>query len=74
MEPTKGTQRERLKAWMEENKSITHRQAEDELGIMRVAARINELKKMGMKIEKTMVAGKNRYDETVYYAKYTLIM
>lgn len=74
MDPTKGTQRERLKAWMDENGSITHRQAEDELGIMRLAARISELKKLGMKIEKTMVAGKNRYDETVYYAKYTKIM
>lgn len=71
MEPTKTTQREMLKMWMDEHGSITHRQAEDELGIMRVAARISELKKMGMKIEKTMVAGKNRYGQTIYFAKYT---
>ena len=71
---TKTTQKEKIRRFMDENGSITTLQAIREFGCMRLAARINDLKNEGMKIKRTMVAGKNRYDETVYFAKYTLIM
>ena len=57
-------QRERVLTYMQEHKVITSLDAYREFGIMRLASRISELKKMGYPIEKTMVAIKNRYGET----------
>ena len=38
----------------------------------RDASRINDLKRMGYKIESTVESGKNRYGETVHYKRYTI--
>ena len=67
----KTTQKERIRRFMDENGSITSLQAMREFGCMRLAARIADLKNEGMKISKTMEPGRNRYDEVIYYAKYT---
>ena len=68
---SKTTQKERIRRFMNENGSITSLQAMREFGCMRLAARIKDLKNEGMKISRTMEPGRNRYDEVIYYAKYT---
>lgn len=50
--------------------SITPKQAFDNYGIMRLGARIYDLKKLGYNITKTTERGKNRYGEPSNYAKY----
>ena len=53
--------------------SLTTKQAMREYGIMRLGARISELRADGVNIFTDMVKGVNRYGKTVRYAKYTLI-
>lgn len=66
------TQCDRLVLYMQDCGSITQMEAIAELGIMRLASRINELKKNGYDIEKKMIKGKNRYGEPVSWASYSL--
>lgn len=66
------TQCERLTRHLNELGSITAAEAITEYGIYRLAARIAELKADGMPIRKDSVASKNRYGETVYFARYSL--
>lgn len=66
------TQRDRILRYMRDNGSITPLEAYREFGIMRLASRISELKKMGYPVEKSMVAIKNRYGEKVQFAEYRL--
>lgn len=65
-------QRDEILEFLKENRSITHRQAEDEIGCTRVAARVGELRKMGYRIKTDMIPVKNRKEQTVYIARYTL--
>ena len=66
------TQCEMIKRHLEDHGSITSLEAMTEYGIMRLASRISDLKKLGIPIKKEMVSGKNRYGEITTYAKYTL--
>lgn len=66
------TQCERVLQYMQDFGSINPLQALGDLGIMRLGARIYDLKKEGHGICRRMVAGKNRYGETVNYAEYRL--
>lgn len=50
--------------------TITPLEALQEYGIMRLGARIYELKRMGYVISRTMTEGKNRYGETTRFACY----
>lgn len=68
------TQCERLLSYLQEYESITQLEALRELGIMRLASRMSELKKDGVPFKREMVSVKNRYGEAVYFAKYTLIV
>lgn len=68
----KKTQDERVIEYIREFGSITQIQALADLGIMRLASRISDLKKQGYSIERKMVEGKNRYGEKVVFAEYTL--
>ena len=43
-----------------------------EYGIMRLGARIFDLKRLGYPIETKIVTGKNRYGETTHWAVYKL--
>ena len=52
--------------------SISHREAEQEYGIARLAARIADLRAQGVVIVSEIVTGKNRHDKTVHYAVYKL--
>ena len=65
---------EQIRAYMrsKKDKSITAKEAMVELGIMRLASRINEMKKDGDIITKEMVYGTNYGGRPMHYAKYTL--
>ena len=52
--------------------SISHREAESLYGIARLAARINDLTRMGVSIRRETVQGRNRYGKTTHYARYFL--
>lgn len=64
-------QRDEVWDFIEKRGSITHRQAEDYIGCMRLASRINELRKMGKPIKTEMIPKKNRWNRTVYIARYS---
>lgn len=53
--------------------SITSLEAITEYGILRLASRINDLKKRGYNITSNTVMGENRYKEKVHYSVYRLI-
>lgn len=65
-------QTERIREYIEEFGSINPLQALSDLGVMRLAARISDLREEGVPIEATLVTGKNRYGETVRYSEYTI--
>lgn len=50
--------------------SITPKQALERYGIMRLGARIFDLKGLGYKIDTVMERGENRYGKPTSYAKY----
>lgn len=66
-------QTERVLTYMQKHGSITPLQALDDLGIMRLGARIWELKHDGYKIISALENGTNRHGEAVRYARYTLM-
>lgn len=70
--PEKITQNDKVIMYLQQFGSINPLQALGDLGIMRLASRISDLKSMGYGIEKRMVTGKNRYGESVSYAEYRL--
>lgn len=57
---------------MEDYGSIGSLEAGNKYGIMRLASRISDLKRMGVPINKETVKGKNRYGEATIYARYSL--
>lgn len=52
--------------------SITPKQAMDRYGIMRLGARIYDLKELGYKIDMVMERGNNRNGRPISYARYFL--
>lgn len=66
------TQAQRILDYMTEFGSITQFEALRDLGVMRLASRVSDLKKQGFCIRGEVVAVKNRYDETCYIKKYSL--
>lgn len=52
--------------------SITAKEAADEYGCMRLAARISDLRTQGVAIESEIVTGKNRNGATIHFAVYRL--
>lgn len=65
-------QTERLLGYLCENESITSLQALNELGIFRLASRINDLRKMGYTISGKMEKVENRFGEEVFVKRYFL--
>lgn len=65
-------QTEKVLKYMQDFGSINPLQALNDLGIMRLASRIHDLKDMGYPIHKEMKTAKNRYGEPVHYAEYSL--
>ena len=52
--------------------SITQKEADDEYGIKRLSARINELRNMGYLIKTDLISCKNRRGNISNFAKYSL--
>ena len=67
------TQKEMVLQYMQDFGSITPVQAFQDLGIMRLGARIFELKKDGVLIESRLASARNRYGKTTRFAEYRLI-
>lgn len=67
-----GTQTERILQYLTDFKTITTAEAMTELGVYRLASRINDLKRQGYAIKKETIKAKNRYGETVHFAQYSL--
>ena len=70
---SKPTQAERVLAYIERFGSITQYEALQDLGVMRLASRISELKKNGYPIKSEVVAVKNRFEEDCYIKRYSLL-
>lgn len=66
------TQCDRILRHLEDYGSITSLEAIQEYGILRLASRINDLRRAGHRITSGTMAGKNRYGETTYYSIYRL--
>lgn len=69
---SKATQAERILQYMEDFGSITQLEALNDLGCMRLASRISDLKKKGIPIKSEVIAVKNRYQEDCYIKRYSL--
>lgn len=57
---------------MKEYGSITSLEAMKNLGVSRLASRINELRNEGIEIDDAYLESKNRFGEKVRYKKYFL--
>ena len=65
------TQCDRIIDYITQNGSITSLEAMESLGVMRLASRINDLRRNGFSIASETVKSKNRFGETVYFSRYT---
>ena len=63
------TQKDRILRYISEHGSITQGEAY-KLGIARLAARVNELGRAGVVLDRELVDGKNQYGESVRYMRY----
>ena len=68
----KPTQNERILSYMKQFGSITQLDALKDLGVMRLASRISDMKSMGVPIVSTVETVKNRYGEKTYIKRYSL--
>lgn len=68
----KVTQCERVLRHLNDFGSITSAEAMEQYGIYRLASRVSDLKKLGFPVVTERVKSKNRYGETVSFAKYSL--
>ena len=68
----KQTQTERILAYMKEFGSITQIEAIRDLGVMRLASRISDMRNEGIAIVSKTLAVNNRYGEKVYVKQYSL--
>ena len=66
------TQTEKVLHYIEDFGSISPYEAFRDLGILRLSARIFDLKAQGHNIKTTITTAKNRYGEPIRFAVYTL--
>ena len=66
------TQKEMILQHLKKFGSITQKDAMDNYGIMRLGARVYDLKGEGYPISKEMECGTNRFGRAVAYARYLL--
>lgn len=67
------TQCERILRHLQDYGSITQAEAVTEYGCYRLGARIWDLKAQGIPIRSERVTGKNRYDESVSFSRYSIV-
>ena len=72
MENCKPTQAQRVLEYIKEFGSITQLEALRDLGVMRLASRISDLRRMGVAIESEIVTVSNRYGEKCRIKAYRL--
>lgn len=65
-------QTEKIIRHLKDYGAITSLEAVQEYGIMRLASRIHDLRRLGYPVISTTVSGKNRYGEKISYTVYTL--
>ena len=63
-------QTERILKYINDFGGITSLQAMQDLGVMRLASRITDLKQAGYEIDSEYVHSKNRYGEPMKYKRY----
>lgn len=68
-----GKQQERVLQYMNEHGSITSMEAFRDLGTTRLSAVIFRLRKKGINIQSVTESFKNRYNEPVYYSRYSVV-
>lgn len=68
----KATQNERVLDYIKTFGSITQIEALRDLGCMRLASRISDLKKQGYPITSKIESVKNRYGEKCYIKRYSM--
>lgn len=71
MRMAKASQADRILEYMRQFGSITPLEAVRDLGVLRLAARISDLRKAGYDIISEQHAVENRFGETCYVAKYS---
>lgn len=69
---SKPTQNERILEYIEEFGSITQLEALRDLGVMRLASRVSDLRSKGYNIVSKTEAVKNRYGESCHIKRYSL--
>lgn len=69
----KTTQCDRILQHMRDFGSISSLEAMSDYGIMRLASRINDLKRQGYSITSETKTSKNRYNETTHFSVYSLV-
>ena len=68
----KASQCDRILAYIRDNGSITQLDALREFGCMRLASRMSDLKRRGYSVKSKMETSKNKYGDSVSYARYTI--
>lgn len=66
----KETQYDKILRYINEHGSISSMEAFNEFGITRLAARVNELQRKGIYLEREMEHSKNRFGEKSHYMRY----
>lgn len=69
---TKAKQTDRVLDYIREFGSITQLEALQYLGVMRLASRMSDLKRLGYDVEGRIEAVNNRYGEKCYIKRYTV--
>ena len=69
---SKQTQAQRVLNYIETFGAITQLEALKDLGVMRLASRISDLKKQGLPIVSETITVKNRFEEDCYIKQYRL--
>ena len=68
----KAKQIDRVLEYIREFGSITQLEALQDLGVMRLASRMSDLKRLGYNVEGRIEAVNNRYGEKCYIKRYTV--
>lgn len=68
----KATQNQRILDYMVKFGGITQLEALGDLGVMRLASRISDLRRAGHDIKSETITVKNRFEEECHVAKYSL--
>ena len=69
----KSTQCDKVLEYMRQFGSITQLEALHDIGCMRLASRISDLRAQGYPIGRRIKTSKNRYGDTVSFAEYYLL-